>query len=308
MTQLTELNAEQEALLDVVYQEYDSELDKPRGTVDLAFVKAWLAVAYKACDTPMPERVEVVDSPKAACALATRLIREEGKSPDPKAPEQTATDHCGVSEMGWVSFYDYFHRIDVVTADEAADTLALRDFFVKGRCWDTILLDECAIVVRLPELKRDQRGNLHSETGPAVSWADGNRDYAWHGVFVPDRLILDPKSFTRDEYEKMSTEVQRALGEKAGWEWLCDLLGGAKPVDEWTDPKTSLRYTLLAGEDGAKWLKKQSPVLQAGNQPEYLEPVARDLEHAQAARKWQAVRLTVEECEKDPELEYVEET
>ena len=300
MTQLTTLNAEQEALLETVYAEYNSQLDKPRPeSVDMQAVKAWLEVAYRVCDQPkVPERIEIVPSPKAACELATKLC---------DGVQQTATDHCGVSEQGWVSFYDYFHRIKIITDEEAADTLALRNF--ARTAWDTILLDECAIIVELPELKRDQQGNLHSATGPAVEWKDGNKEYAWHGVFVPAKLILEPKTFTREEYEKLPTEQQRALGEHAGWEWLLDLLGGAKAINEWTDQKTSLRYVLLESSDGAKWLKKQSPVLQEGNQPEYLEPVNRELKTAQAARKWQAVRnMSVEECERDPELEYEIET
>jgi hypothetical protein len=290
---LTDLTPEHDTILDDVAAEYIACLTRP-DPYDDAAVRAWLRIAYDACGLPMPDRVEVVDSPDAACELASVLTGET----------IAALDSVGVADAAWVARYDAYHRLGVLSDAESAELLALRAYL---RCaWDHILLDECAIVVRRPTtLSLDEAGNLHSVDGPAIAWADGHPDYAHHGVWVSERIALDPRGHTRAEYLAITdTEVRRALGERAGWQWVAELLG-AKIANTWTDPRTGLRYELLSLADGGgKLLRKESPTLQDGSQPWYVEPVHEDLRHAQAARKWQAGDWSVEECEADPELSY----
>lgn len=292
------LTPEQEALMDIVAQEaIDAVLFAPAVPPDMDAVKAWLRVAYGLYDLPVPERIEVANSPEAAFALEKELT----------GSTQRQLDWCGAADAGWVSFGDYFGRIGVLTdADpEYVQMLALKAF--QRTAWDTLLLDECAIVVSRPTVKCDDAGNLHCANGPCITWQDGKCDYAWHGVWVPQRVITDPKSYTREEYlEITDTEVRRALGESAGWGHVVELLG-AKSLNEWTDPNTGLAYELI-GTDSERWLRKQSPALQSGEQPFYVEPVHEDLRTAQAARKWQATTLTPQECEADPVLTYRIET
>lgn len=297
MAQLESLTPEQEALCEIVFREYDGILDSLPRKVDRDAIDAWLKIVYGLYDKPVPARVEIVDSPFAAFRLEKELTGSSDGS----------LDWCGVSDSGWVSFYDYFHRIGVIDDAEAAEVLALREF--QRSAWDTILLDECAIVVVLPvAIRRDEQGNLHSASGPCIEWRDGEKDFSWHGVWVPERMIVNPKSYTRAEYEAItSTEERRALGESAGWDYIVAMLG-ATSVDEWKDPETSLEYGLW--RSGAQqWIRKQSPVLQSGAQPFYFEPVHEDLRTARAARKWQACRsLSPAECERDPSLSYRTET
>jgi hypothetical protein len=296
---LEELSSKQLALAEAVAKEYIDDLCKPTKP-HLPTIKRWLKIAYGLFDKPVPKRVEVVASPHAACKLATELTGEK----------QTATDYCGVGDGGWVAFYDFFNRINrigTLADDEAGDVLALRDF--SRVAWDTILLDECAIVVRRPTVLRlDDAGSLHCATGPCIEWADGEKDFAWHGTFVPERIITAPRSHTLEEYRKITnTEERRALSEAAGWDWIVRLLG-ASPIDAWTDPQTSLRYELLRASDGQQILAKQSPALKNKSQPKYMEPVHEDLKTARAARKWQATDLTPAQCEADPDLSYSVET
>lgn len=288
---LDRLTPEQEAVLEQVFEEYDRAIENPRDP-DLPTIKAWLEVVYGLYDLPAPARVEIVPSPFAAFTLAKELMGED--------ETQLELDWSGVYDSGWVAFYDAFHRIGVDCGDEIKPVLALREFM---RCaWDTLCLDECAIIVALPKVKRDAQGNLHCQNGPALEWRDGRTEFSWHGVWVPERVVMDPRSYTKDEYRALNTEERRALGEAAGWDHLTALLG-AQPVDSWADPETGLQYDLLASDE-ERWLKKQSPALQDGRQPVYVEPVHEELQTAQAARKWQATRLTVAECERDPALSY----
>ena len=292
---LTDLTPEQDRILDVVSEEYIHSLADPNPYDDTA-VRAWLAIAYAACDLSCPSRVEVVDSPFAACELASKLT---GKTVD-------RPDYVGLSDGGWVARYDVYNRLGVLSDAEATEVLALRAFL---RCaWDHILLDECAIVVRRPSvLVVDDDGNLHSTDGPAIRWANGEQDWAHRGVWITEKIAIFPRTHTREEYLDITdTEVRRALCERAGWDWIADLLG-ATVVNRWTDPDTALSYELLR-YDGSALLRKQSPRLQNGDQPWYCEPVHEDLTTAQAARKWQATSFTPAECEATPVMRYGVET
>lgn len=289
---LESLTPEQLALAEEIAEEYIRDLTQAT-LPDGSAITRWLDIAYGLYDRKRPDRIEICDSPEAALALASELTGNV----------EAYLDDAGIGDGGWLAFYDYFRRIEVLTQDEAADVLALRDF--SRIAWDSVLLDECAIVVQRPiALKVDDAGNLHCADGPALEWADGKKDFAWHGTWVPERMVLNPRSYTRDEYMAITnTEERRALSESGGWSWVAELLG-AKPADEWTDPETGLGYVLLKCPSGEALLAKQSPELKDGAQPRYLEPVHEDLRTARAARKWQATRLTVAECEHDPALSY----
>lgn len=288
---IQELTPEQDALCDEIAAEYINDLSVSREP-DMAVIQRWLEVVYKLYDLKVPARIEIALSPEAALKLASELTGEKHDS----------TDWCGTGDGGWVSHYDYFERIGVLTDEENADVRALRDF---GRvAWDSVLLDECAIVIRRPVgLHVDQDGNLHRADGPCIEWADGEKDYAWHGTWVPERMIVDPRSYTSSDYRAITnTEQRRAISEINGWSWISDLLG-ASVADTWTDPATLLMYELLAF-DGGKLLRMRSPALKGGAQPTYIEPVHEDLRTARAARKWQATTWTPRECERDPDLRY----
>ncbi|HEX3220606.1 MAG TPA: hypothetical protein VHU77_11435, partial [Candidatus Limnocylindria bacterium] len=163
----------------------------------------------------------------------------------------------------------------------------------------------CVVSDRPTVVSRDDRNLPHGATGPAIAWRDGWALYFWHGQRVPARAILAPKSYTKAEYLAIrNTDVRRAIGEIAGWQWVADMLG-ASSIDKWTDPNTGLSYELLGCTDGTRLLRKQSPGLKDGGaQPVYLEPVHEELRTAQAARKWQATDWTPAACEKDPALTY----
>lgn len=292
MAKLESLTTEQEARCTEITERYIRELTNPP-PFEMGAVAPWLDIVYGLYERKRPARTEIVDSPYAALTLAAKLTDTP----------QSATDWCGVGDGGWVSFYDFFNEIGILSDEEVSGVLALRNFAQVA--WDTVLLDECAIVVRRPlHLRTDDDGNLHSSTGPAIEWADGDRDYAYHGIWIPERFVIDPRGHSKTEYLAVTnTEERRALSEIAGWAWVIDLLGGSM-VDSYTDPATGLAYELIALEDGQRLLRKQSPALQDGSQPLYLEPVHEELLTARAARKWQATSLSPGECERDPELTY----
>ena len=59
---------------------------------------------------------------------------------------------------------------------------------------------------------RDERGRLHSESGLALAWPDGWGLAMWHGVRVPEDIVVHPESVTVERIEgESNAEVRRAM-------------------------------------------------------------------------------------------------
>ena len=80
-------------------------------------------------------------------------------------------------------------------------------FYQKG-CW----------LVRKPiRLTRDENGRLHNGKEKAIEWKDGYGFYFYHGVQVPEKVILKPKELNKDDWSKEeNTEVRRIIQERMG--------------------------------------------------------------------------------------------
>jgi hypothetical protein len=90
--------------------------------------------------------------------------------------------------------------------------------------------EEVAVVVRKPRLlARDRVGRLHSQTGKCVEYGGGWGFWAWHGVRVPEKVILDPEQLTRDDFfTARSLEVRRVIQDRMGPRFVA----GGKVLDE----------------------------------------------------------------------------
>jgi hypothetical protein len=83
-------------------------------------------------------------------------------------------------------------------------------------------LKDLAIVSERPlRLEVDTSGRLHSETGPALAYADGFAIHAWHGIQVEPWIILEPERIGPDIIEQeTNAEMRRVLVERFGVERL----------------------------------------------------------------------------------------
>jgi hypothetical protein len=76
----------------------------------------------------------------------------------------------------------------------------------------------------------DGAGRLHAEDGPALLCRDGFGVYAWHGVRVPESVILSPGTITLDTISaETNAEVRRVMIERMGWDRYLAALG-VQPV------------------------------------------------------------------------------
>ncbi|GEM_PF-924645 len=63
----------------------------------------------------------------------------------------------------------------------------------------------------------DEHGRLHSENRAALSYADGWEIYVWHGVLVPEYVIMYPEDITPNRIiEERNREVARIMLERYG--------------------------------------------------------------------------------------------
>jgi hypothetical protein len=111
-----------------------------------------------------------------------------------------------------------------------------------------------AWVVRKPiRLERDDRGRLHSDSGMCVQYRDGWGFYAWHGVRVPERIIMAPGELTREDWlNESNLEVRRVIQERLDAEQFVRLIGAKiihqdacgelVEIDLGTDPERVARY------------------------------------------------------------------
>jgi hypothetical protein len=121
----------------------------------------------------------------------------------------------GQHEAGWLSFYDFFR--DAVGLHEQTEKIDGLTALSQSAGWALPCTDLCFVSERHNELRRDERGRLHSLDQAAVEYPDGWRIYAVHGVRVPDWIIERPAEITVARIDaETNAEVRRVMVERYG--------------------------------------------------------------------------------------------
>ena len=91
-------------------------------------------------------------------------------------------------------------------------------------------------------LKGDEEGNPHCEDAHAVVSRRSGREYFWHGIEVPDFVILHPELISVERiYSERNTEIRRVMIYRYGLErWFQDT--GATLIDD--DPHFGKLYKI----------------------------------------------------------------
>ena len=121
--------------------------------------------------------------------------------------------------------------------------------------------DRGILALERPILNIDREGRLHSEIGPAVSWADGERIYFWHGVGVPADWIEDRDNLDPAKVLRVRNTDQRAAGMAiVGWQKAERVLG-SRIVHDSGDPEegTLIEMKLPGVERPGRFLKAACP-------------------------------------------------
>lgn len=110
-----------------------------------------------------------------------------------------------------LAFYSFF---DVYFAPNDLQAMARFNEGVSGY-W---LCQEAAVLVRRPRmLALDEQGHLHNASGRCIEYHDGWGFYAWHGVEVPENVILAPEMLTGEDFlNEWNVERRRLIQERMG--------------------------------------------------------------------------------------------
>lgn len=134
----------------------------------------------------------------------------------------------------FIQFVDLAEVQDIMKKYQIAEFVALTNSCGWYWTFDKV----CVLTERPTEFHTEQVNReltneyqLHNEIGPAISYRDGWSIYAWHGVTVPDYVILDPGSISLKSIQRQrNIELRRILLERYGFErFIMD--SGAIPVD-----------------------------------------------------------------------------
>jgi hypothetical protein len=140
-----------------------------------------------------------------------------------------------------------------------------------------------ALVVRRPRLlARDAEGRLHSETGKCLEYRDGWGFYAWHGVLVPERVILRPETLTRDDFlNEQNVEVRRVMQERMGERFVPEL--GGTIIDAGS---RGTLYEVRLPEDEPERVAHYVQVQDASTERQYYLRVPPSIQTADEAVAW----------------------
>ena len=297
---LNELNKEQEALIEPIATEYIDDAHCGDTRIDQRCAAACLAKIYALVELKAPEVIFL-----AGPLDAIEFCKEELKQ------DVDTIDWFGIGyDSGWVSFFDYFQRIGILEREDE-EFNSIKEFLRSG-VWGTIMFENLVVCIARPNtVKVDDKGNLHCEDGPAILFDDGYGEYLWHGAWVNEQIIMKPETLTANEIaSEKNSEVSRAIAERLGWDEYLKRTESVL-VHKWFDETTKSHYELYdfkerKGSLQPRLLKMESPALNDGTRPHYIEPVPPQAKTCQAARRWQCdpSRPKIEDCNENPKLEF----
>ena len=83
-----------------------------------------------------------------------------------------------------------------------------------------------AFVSETPKKINWHNGMLHNENQAAVEYKDGYGLYMYHGVRVPEKVILQPEKLTKEDWlNEKNLEVRRIIQERMGERFVTEIKG-----------------------------------------------------------------------------------
>jgi len=153
----------------------------------------------------------------------------------------------------------------------------------------------CWVSERHSVVALDVERRLHCEDGPAVLYPDGWAIYAWHGVRVPEKVILHPLDLTVGEISREeNVEVRRVMLQQYGEaRYLLD--SGAKKLQE--DRYGALYRVEFRGDEPLVMVRVVNSTLEPdGSAKTYWLRVPPEMQTARAAVAWSFDMIEQDYC------------
>lgn len=136
-----------------------------------------------------------------------------------------------LSNYGWVSFYDFFEKINII------DNFNFKQYkkILKSGVFNAYEFENCVFAIQPPiYVERNSQGRLHSTSTAAVKFRDGSSYYFINGRPIPEWVVEKKDAITKEQFlQEKNSDIKGAIYEVLGSEGIINLLGA-----EITDTKT----------------------------------------------------------------------
>jgi hypothetical protein len=139
--------------------------------------------------------------------VAIRKVLEQEESKGKISYQTSWPDFYGQHEAGWYSFYDFFAEHFGL----AEVSKGLREL-CKHSGWVWLFADLVMICEKPIRVTRNAAGQLHNEKKAAIEYNDGTRVYAFNGVVLPEKWVLEKETMDPSEIFECSDVDKRAAG------------------------------------------------------------------------------------------------
>ena len=143
----------------------------------------------------------------------------------------SCSSYIGLSNYGWVSFYDFFEKINIV------DNFNFKQYkkILKSGVFNACEFENFVFAIQPPiYVERNSQGRLHSTSTAAVKFRDGSSYYFINGRPIPEWVVEKKDAITKDQFlQEKNSDIKGAIYEVLGSEGIINLLGA-----EITDTKT----------------------------------------------------------------------
>ena len=246
MGKLTELSAEQEALLPAIRDRW-LRVGLSTEPADRVTAEAGVRLAYERAGLVPPRLVVWLGSPLAGVYGQALLRRDQvrdqvwaqvrGQVRDQvraQVRDQVVDWGSGIvwgSHDYWTMWIATYSHLGIRDADRLDGLIQVAEN--AGWWWP---LDGAVVLTERPcTLHRDPLNRLHAETGNAIEWPDGWGFPVWHGTRLPETPEQIRAWSTDRVLREPNAEVRRAAIEIRGWDQFVTE-AGLRLVDETDDP------------------------------------------------------------------------
>ena len=143
----------------------------------------------------------------------------------------SCSSYIDLSNYGWVSFYDFFEKINIV------DDFNFKQYkkILKSGVFNAYEFENFVFAIQPPiYVERNLQGRLHSTSTAAVKFRDGSSYYFINGRQIPEWVVEKKDAITKDQFlQEKNSDIKGAIYEVLGSEGIINLLGA-----EITDTKT----------------------------------------------------------------------
>ena len=186
----------------------------------------------------------------------------------------------GQHDANWLAFYKFFR--DECGLKGQTEKLNGLTELCESAGWALPHQSICWVSERHCLVARDDRGRLHSLTGPALLYPDGWGVYAVHGTRIPETWITDPKSLTaKAALTWPNVEQRRAACEILTWKRVLEELN-CITIDEDSDPEIGKLVQANIPDIG----KEKFLIVQCGTKRTFALPVPPTMKTALEANCW----------------------